>query len=315
MGIKVLSLFDGISCGMVALERAGIEVDEYYAYEIEQNAIKISEKNYPKIIHCGDVFNTDFSTDEIQNIDLLIGGSPCTHWSIVQKSERRETVASGIGWDLFSKYLQALHNTNPKYFIYENNKSMSDSIKYEISKCFGVNPILINSSLVSAQNRQRLYWTNIPYVTVPKDRGILLRDIIESGTVDRDKSLCITRRYAGFSGTQSYLCRRYFGKSIGQAVFEGDIESIKCKWMNNPYFESDEVNIRQLTVTECERLQTLPDGYTACDDVSKDMRYEVIGNGWTIDVIAHILDGIRIFNETGKNNLSDRKFFAKRSLF
>ena len=287
--MKVLSLFDGISCGMVALERAEIPVEKYVAYEIEPNAIKISNKNYPQIEHKGDVFKSEYKEGEF---DILIGGSPCTYWSIAQKAENRETISSGMGWKLFSQYVRALNEAKPKYFLYENNKSMSDSIKNEITKALGVDPIFINSATVSAQNRQRLYWTNIPNVSVPEDRNIKLADIIESGKVDRDKSLCLTRRYAGFSGSQAYMCRRYFGKSFGQAVFEGDIQEIKDKWKNNPYFESDEKNIRQLTLTECERLQTLPDGYTNVGGVSDRMKYEAIGNGWTVDVISHILRGV-----------------------
>lgn len=288
--MKVLSLFDGISCGMVALERAGISVERYVAYEIDENAIKVSKNNYPLIEQCGDVTTADFT--QYKGFDLLIGGSPCTHWSIAQKSTDRETTASGIGWELFSQYVRALRESGCKYFLYENNKSMSDEIKVEITKNLGVEPIFINSALVSAQNRQRLYWTNIPGVCQPKDKGIKLQDIIESGHVDRDKALCLARRYAGFSGSQSYLCRRYFGKSFGQAVFEGDIDAIKAKWKADPYFESDEKNIRQMTVKECERLQTLPDGFTDVDGVSTQMRYEAIGNGWTVDVIAHIFKGL-----------------------
>ena len=287
--MRVLSLFDGISCGMVALERAGIPVERYAAYEIEPNAIKISKKNYPQIEQKGDVFKAEYTKGEF---DLLIGGSPCTHWSIAQKSTERETTASGIGWELFAQYVRALKESGCKYFLYENNKSMSAEIKAEITKHLGVEPILINSALVSAQSRQRLYWTNIPNVRAPEDRGILLQDIIESGTVDRDKALCLARRYAGFCGSQSYLCRRYFGKSFGQAVFEGDIDTIKAKWKEDPYFVDDERNIRQMSITECERLQTLPDGYTNAEGVSEKMRIEAIGNGWTVDVIAHILKNI-----------------------
>ena len=301
--MKVLSLFDGISCGMVALERAGISVERYVAYEIEPTAIKISKKNYPTIEHCGDVFEADFT--EYQGFDILIGGSPCTHWSIAQKSTERETTASGLGWELFSQYVRALKESGCKYFLYENNKSMSDQIKNEITKHLGVEPIYINSALVSAQNRQRLYWTNIPGVGVPSDKGIELKDILESGSVDRKKSLCLARRYAGFSGSQSYMCRRYFGKSFGQAVFEGDIESIRKKWKENPYFESDERNIRQMSVTECERLQTLPDGYTNVDGVPTRMRYEAIGNGWTVDVIAHILSGIKVEEKASRKKWLD----------
>ena len=290
MGIKVLSLFDGISCGMVALERAKIEVDRYVAYEIEESAIKISNYNYPQIEHKGDVFNAEYKEDEF---DLLIGGSPCTYWSIAQKSENRETKSSGIGWELFNQYVRALKDTKAKYFLYENNYSMSKEIKEEITKILGVEPIFINSDLVSAQTRKRLYWTNIPNVTVPENKNILLKDVLQSGTVDRPKSLCIARRYAGFSGSQSYLCRRYFGKSFGQAVFEGNIEEIKEKWKIDPNFISEDKNIRQLTITEVERLQTLPDGYVNIDGISNQMKYESIGNGWTVDVIAHIFSFIK----------------------
>ena len=284
--MKVLSLFDGISCGMVALERAGIHIERYAAYEIEESAIKISTKNYPQIEHCGDVFNAIYQKGEF---DILIGGSPCTYWSVAQRADKRETTSEGLGWELFKQYVRAFKESGCKYFIYENNYSMSDGIKNEITKYLGVEPIMINSSLLSAQTRKRYYWTNIPGVQMPQDKGILLKDIIESGKVDRDKSLCIARRYAGFNGSQSYLCRRYFGKSFGQAVFEGDIEAIKTQWKENPYFESDDKNIRQMTLKECERLQTLPDGYTDVEGVSTQMKYEAIGNGWTVDVIAHIL--------------------------
>lgn len=291
--MNVLSLFDGISCGRLALARAGIKVDRYVAYEIEPNAIAISKKNYPDIEHKGDVFKAVYN--QAEKFDLLIGGSPCTYWSIAKAGRGRETTSSGLGWELFSQYVRALKETKPKYFLYENNKSMSPMIKAEITKALGVEPIMLNSSLVSAQNRERLYWTNIQ-VEKPKDKGIYLKDIIEHGTVDREKSLCLTRRYAGFTGSQSYLCRRYFGKSFGQAVFEGDIDKIRNEWKENPYFDSLDINIRPLTVVECERLQTLPDNYTK--GISERAAKEAIGNGWTVDVIAHILKGIK----EGANN-------------
>lgn len=289
--MKVLSLFDGISCGMVALERVDIPVERYVAYEIEPNAIKISKKNYPQIEQCGDVFAADFT--KYKGFDILIGGSPCTKWSIAQKSTDRETTPDGIGGQLFMQFVRAWIQSECKYFLYENNYSIHENIKSFISEQLGVQPIMINSSLVSAQTRKRCYWTNIPNVVVPEDKKILLKDILESGQVDRDKALCLARRYAGFNGSQSYLCRRYFGKSFGQAVFEGNIEAIKTQWKNNPYFESDEKNIRQMTVKECERLQTLPDDYTNAEGVSTQMRYEAIGNGWTVDVIAHIFKGLK----------------------
>lgn len=289
IGLNVLSLFDGISCGMIALKRAGIKLNKYVAYEIEDSAIRISKNNYPEIEHCGDVFDADFTN--YKDYDLLIGGSPCTFWSVARKD--RETTSEGFGFQLFSQYVRALHESKCKYFLYENNFSIHKDIKTEITKALGVEPIMINSALVSGQNRKRLYWTNIPNIKLPNDRNVLLKDIIESGTVDRDKSLCVTRRYAGFSGSQSYLCRRYFGKSMGQAVFEGDIEKIKMRWEIDPYFISNEQNIRQMTIKECERLQTLPDNYTDVPGITKQQRYEAIGNGWTVDVIAHILSKLK----------------------
>lgn len=274
---------------MIALKRAGIKLNKYVAYEIEDSAIRISKNNYPEIEHCGDVFDADFTN--YKDYDLLIGGSPCTFWSVARKD--RETTSEGFGFQLFSQYVRALHESKCKYFLYENNFSIHKDIKTEITKALGVEPIMINSALVSGQNRKRLYWTNIPNIKLPNDRNVLLKDIIESGTVDRDKSLCVTRRYAGFSGSQSYLCRRYFGKSMGQAVFEGDIEKIKMRWEIDPYFISNEQNIRQMTIKECERLQTLPDNYTDVPGITKQQRYEAIGNGWTVDVIAHILSKLK----------------------
>ena len=286
--MKVLSLFDGISCGMVALERAGIQVDRYVAYEIEESAIKISQHHYPNIEECGDVFKADFT--QYEGFDILIGGSPCTYWSVARTNAGRETTSSGMGWDLFSQYVRALEESKCKYFLYENNYSMSSDIKAEITKALGVEPIYINSELVSAQHRKRLYWTNIPNVQQPSDKGILLENIIESGAVDRKKSLCIARRTVGNQGSQSYMRRRYFGKSFAQMVFENCTpQSQKELWQYDPNkeFETDGY-IRPLTITEMERLQTLPDGYTAVEGVSDTQRGESIGNGWTVDVIAHI---------------------------
>jgi DNA (cytosine-5)-methyltransferase 3A len=219
--MNVLSLFDGISCGRVALERAGIKVDKYYASEIEPNAIKVTQQHYPDTIQLGDVTKIDFNQFK-GKIDLLIGGSPCQDMSIA-KANREGLRGERSG--LFFTYVNARDIIQPKYFLLENNYSMPKEACEEITSIMGVEPIMINSALVSAQSRKRLYWTNIPNVTQPEDKGILLKDIIESGTVDRDKALCLTRRYAGFQGSQSYLCRRYFGKSFGQAVFEGDIDT------------------------------------------------------------------------------------------
>ena len=199
--MKVLSLFDGMACGMIAMQLAGMEVESYDAYEIDKYAIKTAQHNFPMIKEHGDVFGADFT--QYEGVDFLIGGSPCTYWSIAQ-TKNRETVASGMGWELFSQYVRALHEAKPKYFIYENNKSMSKAIRESITETFGFEPICINSALVSAQNRQRLYWvgkrnedgtySKVP-VEQPEDRGILLRDILETGVCWRDKSCTLDANY------------------------------------------------------------------------------------------------------------------------
>ena len=199
--MKVLSLFDGMACGMLAMQKAGIEVDRYVAFEIDKYATQTSSHNFPMIEHRGDVFQADFT--EFSGFDFLIGGSPCTYWSIAQ-TKNRETVASGMGWELFSQYVRALHEAKPKYFIYENNKSMSKDIRASIDEAFGFEAVLINSALVSAQNRQRLYWVgkrnadgtySKVNVEQPADRGILLRDILETGVCWREKSCTLDANY------------------------------------------------------------------------------------------------------------------------
>ena len=208
--MKVLSLFDGMACGMIAMQFAGMEVESYDAYEIDKYAIKTAQHNFPMIKEHGDVFEADFT--QYEGVDFLIGGSPCTYWSIAQ-TKNRETVASGMGWELFSQYVRALHEAKPKYFIYENNKSMSKDIRASIDKTFGFEAVLINSALVSAQNRQRLYWVgkrnddgtySKVMVDQPEDRGILLRDILETGIAWQEKSYCITAtEYKGSNPQQT----------------------------------------------------------------------------------------------------------------
>lgn len=199
--MKVLSLFDGMACGMIAMHIAGVEVESYDAYEIDKYAIETAQHNFPMIKEHGDVFGADFT--QYDGVDFLIGGSPCTYWSIAQ-TKNRETVASGMGWELFSQYVRALHEAKPKYFIYENNKSMSKAIRASIDETFGFEAVLINSALVSAQNRQRLYWVgkrnddgtySKVLVEQPEDRGILLRDILEIGVCWRDKSYTLDANY------------------------------------------------------------------------------------------------------------------------
>ena len=209
--MNVLSLFDGISCGRVALERAGIKVDTYYASEIDKYAIKITQKNYPDTIQLGDVNDIDF-TKFTNKIDLLLGGSPCQDLSIAKQNRQG---LKGERSKLFWKYVEALNVIKPKWFIFENVASMKKEDKDIITKTLGVEPIMINSALVSAQQRKRLYWTNIPGVQQPKDKHIYLQDILESGYTDRLKSYCIDANY--FKGTN---LKQYLEKKRRQVVFD-----------------------------------------------------------------------------------------------
>lgn len=210
--MKILSLFDGMACGALAMQAAGFEIDKYIAYEVDKYAIQTAQHNFPFIEERGDVFKADFT--EYAGFDYLVGGSPCTYWSIAQ-TKNRETVASGMGWELFSQYVRALHEAKPRFFLYENNKSMSAAIRASITETFGFEPILINSALVSAQNRQRLYWCGIRQadgtykkadIQQPADRGILLKDILETnGTTWLEKSHTITATESKGSSLQHCL--------------------------------------------------------------------------------------------------------------
>ena len=204
MSLKVLSLFDGMACANIAMLQSGYKVERYVAYEIDKYAVKVAAHNFPNIEHRGDVFAADFS--EFEGYDFLCGGSPCTYWSIAQHPNKRETTSSGIGWELFSQYVRALHEAKPKFFIYENNKSMSKDIRASIDAAFGFEAVLINSALVSAQNRNRLYWVGArnadgTYSKVgirqPEDRGILLKDILDDAVAFQDKAHCLTTRCSG----------------------------------------------------------------------------------------------------------------------
>lgn len=278
MGLNVLSLFDGMSAGMLALERAGIEVDNYFASEIDKHAIKVSQKNYPGIIQVGDVCNLD--SDSIPEIDLLIGGSPCQSIS---------TLGDGSGLNgssgLFYQYLRLKKEKNPKYFLLENVVGNKDAIK-AISDLMGVEPILFNSNLVSAQNRSRYYWTNIPFV-LPENKGIKLLDILDE-TPDGTSVLSEARlRWLLSDKGQECLKKRY--ASLNPEKASCLTARSDASWNCN-YVTRNE-KITKLTCSEYEKLQTVPIGYTDC--VSPSQRYKMLGNGWTVDVIAHIFQGLK----------------------
>ena len=323
-GINVLSLFDGMSCGQIALERAGIKVKNYYASEVDKYAIQIAKKNYPDTIHLGDVRGVKGS--DLPEIHLLIGGSPCQGFSFAGKQLNFEDPRS----KLFFEYVRLLKELDPVYFLLENVKMKKES-ENVISQYLGVQPININSALVSAQHRKRLYWTNIPGIVQPEDQGLLLKDVILSderayGEAQRDRyvrgkieqmiELNGTEKSNALTTVQKdslmlsqkaldYMNRKVKGgRTHWDFDFVQELCKAKAKCLTANLYKGVPYNVliverplprqqlenpplfRKLAPIECERLQTLPDNYT--DGVSNTQRYKMIGNGWTVDVIAHI---------------------------
>jgi len=345
-----------MSCGRIALEKAGIDVNNYYASEVDKYAKIVSKANYPDITQLGCVVKLSemlsVFPQTLGNIDLLIGGSPCQGFSFAGKQLNFDDPRS----KLFFEFVKIKNLLKPKYFLLENVKMKKES-QDVITKIMGVEPIEINSSLVSAQNRKRLYWTNILGVTQPEDKGILLKDIIETGVADRDKSFCLDANYFKGGNLEQYfnkhrrqlvfskdgLChvgnadikgneciKRVYSvegkgpclttmggghrepKILNDVVFcfatrgrynkEGEIEQkhefrpdqktncLTTVQKDNQIIDLNRKTWRKLTPLECERLQTVPDNYT--NHVSNSQRYKMLGNGWTVDIIAHIFKHI-----------------------
>jgi DNA-cytosine methyltransferase len=344
--INILSLFDGCSCGLTALKRSGFKINNYYAAEIDKNAIQISKKNHPEIIHLGDVIKLremlEIFPQTLGQIDLLIGGSPCQAFSFCGKQLNFNDPRG----QLFFDYIKIKEILSPKYFLLENVK-MKKAFQDVISKYIGVEPIEINSNLVSAQNRKRLYWCNWK-VKQPNDRYIYLEDILETqgrgmiknkGNFEKreEKSMCLDANY--FKGPDNHgqrtiiidtelikekrnpkitttppACiterrteeakkirsenlkkgRDFSPRRSKELVTREDKKSncLTATFSNNEHSLVDNnYKWRKLTPLECERLQTLPDNYT--EGVSNTQRYKMIGNGWTVDVICHILNYIK----------------------
>jgi len=262
--MNILSLFDGISCARVALDVADIPVNKYYSCEIEKNAMKVSKKNYPDIISLGSVL--DFKKDMIKEpIDLLIGGSPCQDLSIAKKDRKG---LQGDRSSLFFEYVRIKNEINPKYFILENVASMKKEDKNIISGIMGVEPVMFNASLVSAQTRKRYFWTNIQF-DLPADRGILLKDILQPDAE-------VDERMVNKDGKAYVLTAAYPGAVEKHSVEKKQRTMVKVGHI-----------IRKLTPVECERLQSLPDNYT--EGIAKTNRYKCLGNAFNVEVIAHIL--------------------------
>jgi len=283
--INVLSLFDGMSCGQIALNKLGVKYDKYYASEIDKWAIEITKKNYPDTIHLGDVRGV--KGEDLPKIDLLFGGSPCQSFSNAGNQTGFDG-SSGIFWE----YVRVLREAKPKYFMLENVK-MKKEWQDIITKELGVEPIAINSSLVSGQNRPRLYWTNIPGIGQPEDKGIKLKDILEDDST-------VGKQYLMTESSLAYMDRLRNGKprwEYHKNPLDGKAACIVASFYKLAGFGVlDYRNLgkpcRRLTPVECERLQTVPDNYT--EGVSKTQRYKMIGNGWTVDVIAHIFSHMKI---------------------
>jgi site-specific DNA-cytosine methylase len=269
--IRVLSLFDGLGGGRIALKRANRSPSIYFRSEIDKYANFISRKNFPDSVDLGDVMG--IKGDEMGKIDLLLGGSPCQSFSRCQNNRLKFDDPRG---KLFFEYARLNKELNPKYFLLENVRMDKES-QDVISQYLGVEPTEINSSLVSAQNRRRLYWTNIP-LQMPKDKGLLLRDVVE---LEGKYKPCLhnerNKRHYRELNQKSLCCIASMWKGAGN----NGCTLVKMK-------NSDQH--RKLTPLECERLQTLPENYTC--GVSDTQRYKMIGNGWTTDIVAHILKGM-----------------------
>ena len=339
--MNILSLFDGISCGRLALERAGIKVDSYFASEIDKYAIQIAKKNYPDTIHIGSVtwvqykfwrlfYNQESAKENWWSypvdIHMIIWGSPCQDLSIAKKWGQW---LQGEKSSLFFEYVRLLKEVKPKYFLLENVASMKKADKEEITRILteiypDTQCYLINSALVSAQQRRRYYWSNIQWVEQPEDKGILLKDILEENVddkyimsenrtqfilnrpknyycpIDPEKANTLRTNYWNASANESYIStiRVWQFNSGGQwdRVYSSEWKSVSLsangggRGAKTGLYEVSPV-IRKLTPIEAERLQTIPDWYTEC--VSNTQRYKAIWNGWTVDIIAHIFSFIK----------------------
>lgn len=285
--MNVLSLFDGMSCGQIALNRAGIKYDKYFASEIDKHAIKVTQHNYPDTIQIGNVL--DVKATDLPKIDLLIGGSPCQGFSFAGKQLNFEDPRS----KLFFEFVRLLEETKPKYFLLENVK-MKKEYEQIITDHLGVEPIFINSALLTAHNRPRLYWTNILNVGQPSDNGICfeqIRDlqienyeyISDEKTINREYKKNYLQYDINGKGHGSQDQRAYYLKGKHGCLDTG--ASGKAKVLEN------DGRVRKITRNEAERLQTVPDGYTSV--VSESQAKKMLGNGWTVDVIAHIFEGIK----------------------
>lgn len=302
--MNVLSLFDGMSCGQIALKKLGIEFDgaknKYFASEIKKHGIKVTMDNFPNTIQLGDVTKINF--DKLGKIDILIGGSPCQDLSCANKERKG---LEGDKSKLFYEWYRAFKTLKPKYFLLENvGSAKKEDIKI-ITKLLGVEPIRINSFLVSPQLRNRLYWTNIPQAKLI-EKEIMLNDCLENGWSDRKKARCLLESDSRPLSTPVKMFHRYYSTGFNTLIFENENHYNKCKNHYEAHYkdksakEIDKMNIdnsiydgvRYMNKSELEKMQTVPAGYTSC--LKRNEAASVLGDGWTVDIIAHILSGIDI---------------------
>ena len=283
--MNVLSLFDGMSCGQIALDQLGIKVDNYFASEIDTQAISVTKKNYPSTIQVGDI--TKLNTDTLPKIDLLFGGSPCQSFS---------SAGNGKGFDgesgLFWEFVRVLRETKPKYFLLEN-VVMKKEWQDIITDALGVEPIKINSSLVSAGHRRRLYWTNIPNVEQPTDKGIIIDDIVTpEENVGSDVWLKAKNTYLMYNKIDFKGCPNLATIDVYN---KRDKTDNKVPTLTLPHHNSLRLwqngRIRKFTANELEAIQTIPNDYTDAG-LTLNQRHKMLGNGWTVDVIKHVFKNL-----------------------
>lgn len=293
--MNVLSVFDGMSCGQIALERAEVKVDNYFASEIDKYAMKVTQNNYPNTQQLGSII--DLKANSLSKIDLFIGGSPCQGFSFAGKQLNFDDPRSKLFFE-FVRMLNEIRETNPNVLFLLENVRMKKESQDVITEYLGVEPIEVNSNLVSAQNRKRLYWTNIEGFVQPEDDGVTIEDIIdldyipkrwENHAIENMKNID-----AEFVNKNNLFFvkgdlisrkspRRQYGMSLDKCF------TLRCAQKHGVYING---NVRFLNRKEYERLQTIPEGYTDC--VSENQAMNMLANGWTVDVIAEIFKHIKL---------------------
>ena len=313
--LKVLSLCDGMSCGHIALDKVGIKVEQYFAAEIKDVAIKVTKNNYPNTIHIGDVNKISFKDGilctekgdfNVGHIDLVMFGSPCQTFSIAIPKDKRVGLENLEKSGLFYQCNRILKEINPKYFLMENVRSMSDSDRDAISSFLGVKPIMIDSQILGPALRKRYYWTNIEDIQQPISKNVLLQDVLTDGYTDRKKARCLAVIDSRPNKTPIKMFHRYYSTGFTTLIFKSEEHYKQCVTeyerltsgkrkvnakMLDDYTGNVFDGVRYMNQTELEKCQTVPEGYTKC--LTRNEAADVLGDGWTVDVIAHIFKSLK----------------------